>query len=674
MAHIDAGKTTTTERILFHTGKIHKLGEVHDGEAQMDWMKQEKERGITITSAATTAYWKDHQINIIDTPGHVDFTVEVECSLRALDGAVAILDAQSGVEPQTETVWHQAQEYNVPVIVFANKMDKIGADFFASVESVRTNLNGDAHVIQIPVGAESDYRGIIDLVSFKEYYFDSERHENYVTCEIKPEHLKIAKKYRLLLEEAAVHYCDNHMEEYLNKGRLSNTQLKNVIRIATLTGKFHPVLCGSSFKNIGVKLLLDAIKDYLPSPIDAKQTIGIDTKTDKKLPISPDESQPFVAIAFKIVRSKFVEKLTFIRVYQGKVTNRSFIFNANQQAKERVGRILRIHANKKTEVQELQAGEIGALIGMKQTSAGHTLCDVNNSIILKGIMFAKPVISVAIEPKTKTDQDNLGYALARMTEEDPTFKTWTHHETNQVIIAGMGELHLEIIVDRLKTDFGIEVNVGEPKIAYRETILESGECEGKYIKQSGGRGQYGHVKIRFEPNPDKGFEFVNQITRGIIPKEFIKPVNQGLIDALERGLIANYPLIDIKATLHGGSFHMVDSSEIAFRVAASLCLKNAKKYCNPVILEPIMSLDVVVPTSYYGDVMSDISARRGEIIHTINKRAKYHIKAKVPLNEIYKYSTKLRSLTQGRGIYTLQFFCYRQTPKAIQQQIIEKRI
>lgn len=673
MAHIDAGKTTTTERILFHTGKIHKIGEVHEGEAQMDWMEQEQERGITITSAATTAFWNNMQINIIDTPGHVDFTVEVERSLRVLDGTVAVLDAQSGVEPQTETVWRQAIKYRVPIIVFVNKMDKIGADFMFSVKSIKEKLNGEAFPIQFPIGSEENFKAIIDIVKMKAYYYDGNRDEKAVEKEIPSEHLETSKKLRNELEESASHFCDETMEKYLDKGQLSENELKLAIRKATLTGQFFPVLCGSSFKNKGVKLLLDAVIDYLPSPTDIGVIKGLNKHTEKEIDIIPDPSKPFVGLAFKIMTDPFVGKLTFFRIYQGTLFSGSHLINNTKSIKERAGRILRMHANNREEVKELKAGEIGAVIGFKNTTTGDTITGEKQDVILESMKFPEPVISLAVEPQSKADQEKLSLSLNKLSEEDPTFKTHVNHETGQTIISGMGELHLEIIVDRLKREFKVNVSVGKPQVSYRETLTKGGNCEGKYIKQSGGRGQYGHVFVKFEPNENEGYKFVNKIVGGKVPREYIKPVEQGIKEALQSGLIAGYPVINVTATLYDGSYHDVDSSEMAFKIAASMSFKETKKTCAPVLLEPIMSVVVTVPDKYFGDVMGDLSSRRASIENTEKNNNANIITSKVPLNEMFGYATSLRSLSQGRGVYTMQFSNYQKAPLTISQKIQEER-
>ena len=671
MAHIDAGKTTTTERILYHTGKIYKIGETHDGASQMDWMAQEQERGITITSAATTAYWKDKRVNIIDTPGHVDFTVEVERSLRVLDGAVAVLDGQTGVEPQTETVWRQATTYKVPRIVFVNKMDKVGADFIYSAESIFKRLGGNAHPIQLPIGAEDEFKGIIDLVEMKAYEYDGKSEEIAVEIPIPEDMRAEAEIYREKLIDAATNYDEDIMMEYLEKGKISIEQLKKCIRIATLTSEFFPVTCGSAFKNKGVKLLLDAVCDYLPSPLDIPAIKG-QLPNGEEAERHPDDKEPFAALAFKIMTDPFVGTLTFFRVYSGTLKKGTYIYNSTKGKKERAGRILKMHANHREDVEEVYAGEIAAVVGLKGTTTGDTLCDEKNRIILESMVFPEPVISLALEPKSKSDQEKISLALSKLSDEDPTFKTFTDDETGQTIIAGMGELHLDIIVDRLKREFKVGANVGAPQVSYRETFKGHADVEGKYIKQSGGRGQYGHVYIKFEPNHDEGFEFVDKIVGGRIPKEYINSIKNGLVESMAGGLIAGYPVIDVKATLYDGSYHDVDSSEMAYKIAASLALKEAAKKANPVILEPIMKVDVTVPDDYYGDVIGNISSRRGQIEGSEQRGNTQTVSSKVPLSEMFGYATDLRSFTQGRGTYTMSFSHYEEAPKSIAERIIEK--
>ena len=673
MAHIDAGKTTFSERVLFHTGKIHKIGETHDGAAQMDWMAQEQERGITITSAATTAYWKGHRINVIDTPGHVDFTVEVSRSLRVLDGAVTVLDAQAGVEPQTETVWRQATEYSVPRIVFVNKMDKTGADFLFSVDSLDKRLGANAHPIQLPIGAESDFRGIVDLVTKKAYlYKDGDVNEDADEIEI-PDYLKEdVEVYRTELIEAVADFDEEVMELYLMEEEITPELLKKAIRKATLSVQFFPVLCGTAFKNKGVVRVLDAIIDYLPSPIEVPEIKGHDMDGNEIVVPSSDDA-PFSALAFKVMTDPYVGKLTFFRVYSGKLEAGSYVLNATKDRKERVGRILLMHANNRTEIKEVHAGDIAAAVGLKDTVTGDTMCAENKPVVLETMVFPEPVISVAIEPKTKGDQDKMGIALAKLAEEDPTFKTYTDHETGQTIISGMGELHLDIIVDRMKREFKVEANVGAPQVSYRETISVPAEVEGKFVRQSGGRGQYGHCVVNFEPNPGKGFEFVDEIVGGVIPREYIPAVEKGLRNALDNGNLAGYPTIDIKARLTFGSYHDVDSSQIAFEVAAGMAFKASKEKCAPVLLEPVTLVEVTVPEEYVGNVIGDLSTRRGRIDGQEQRGNVQAVRAFVPLAEMFGYATALRSNTQGRGNYTMQFDHYEECPRFVAEEIIKKR-
>jgi elongation factor G len=672
MAHIDAGKTTTTERILYHTGKIHKIGEVHDGAATMDWMVQEQERGITITSAATTAFWKDHRINIIDTPGHVDFTVEVSRSLRVLDGAVTVLDAQAGVEPQTETVWRQATEYKVPRIVYINKMDKIGADFQAAIDSIKERLGAIAVPIQWPIGAESDFTGIIDLVEMKAYHYDGESAEDAVEIEI-PAHLKDkAVQKRLELVEAASDFDEDMMMMYLEGEDVSAELLKKVIRRATLKVEFFPVICGTSFKNKGVKRMIDAVIDYLPSPVDVDAVVGINSNGDE-VKRKPSDDEPFSALAFKVMTDPFVGRLTFFRVYSGKLSAGSYVQNSTKDKKERFGRILQMHANSREEIADVYAGDIAAVVGLKDTTTGDTLVLEKDDLILESMVFPEPVINVAIEPKTKQDQDKMSNALQKLSEEDPTFRAFTDHETGQTIIAGMGELHLEIIVDRMRREFKVEANVAEPQVSYRETITSEADIEGKFVRQSGGRGQYGHVQIKFEPNPGKGFEFVDKIVGGVIPREYIPAVLKGLEEALPNGIIAGYPAIDIKATLHYGSYHDVDSSEMAFKIAASMALKKTRELGSPVLLEPIMDVEVVVPNDYVGNVIGDITSRRGRLEKQEPRGNAVVVRASVPLSEMFGYATSLRSNTQGRANFVMQFKHYEKCPKSITEEVIKKR-
>ncbi|HPJ23327.1 MAG TPA: elongation factor G [Bacillota bacterium] len=672
MAHIDAGKTTTTERVLFHTGKIHKMGETHDGASQMDWMEQEQERGITITAAATTAFWKNHRVNIIDTPGHVDFTVEVSRSLRVLDGAVTVLDAQAGVEPQTETVWRQANEYKVPRIVFANKMDKIGADFAYSIDSIHSRLGEKAEAIQWPIGAEDDFVGIIDLVTMKAYDFDGEPEENYVEIPIPADLQDTAEIRRSTLIEALADYDEDLMMMYLEGEEVTAEALKKAIRKATLTVTFFPVMCGSAFKNKGVKFILDAVIDYLPSPIEVPQIHGFNRNGDE-VEIIHDDNKDFVALAFKVMTDPYVGRVTFFRVYSGVAKKGSYIYNASKDKKERLGRILQMHANSRTEIEEVYSGDIAAAVGFKDTITGDTLCASDKHVVLESMKFPEPVISVAIEPKTKKDQDKMGIALQKLSEEDPTFRTYTDRETGQTIISGMGELHLEIIVDRMKREFKVEATVGNPQVSYRETIQKEANCEGRFVRQSGGRGQYGHVWVKFEPNPGKGYEFVDKIVGGTVPREYISVVDKGIQESLTGGIIAGYPLLDLKATLFDGSYHEVDSSEMAFKIAASLALKQARDKCNPILLEPIMSVDVVSPDVYIGNVIGDLTSRRGRIESQEMVGNAQKVSAKVPLSEMFGYATSLRSNTQGRATHTMQFSHYDPCPKSISEEIIAKR-
>jgi elongation factor G len=672
MAHIDAGKTTTTERILYYTHKIHKIGEVHEGDTTMDWMVQEKERGITITSAATTCFWKGNRVNIIDTPGHVDFTVEVERSLRVLDGAVTVLDGKNGVEPQTETVWRQGTKYGVPRIVFVNKMDAIGADFYMSVDSIKEKLGAIAKAVQLPIGASDTFNGVVDIINMEARDY-SKTHDD-----IPPERIAIpadllekAKEERAELIETLANFDDDLMMEVLEGKEPSIEQIKAVIRKATVACKFHPVFCGSAYKNKGIQLLLDGVIDYLPSPLEIPEAKGFLPDGSEYL-CKPTDDAPLVALAFKIATDPFIGRLAYVRIYSGVMKSGSYVLNTNKNNKERIARLVLMHANHRQEVEELHAGEIGAVIGLKNTMTGETLADENLDVVLEKMEFPEPVIEEAVEPKTKVDQDKMGIGLQKLAEEDPTFRVHTDPDSGQTIIAGVGELHLDIIVDRLRREFGVDVNVGKPQVGYRETIRQVGDCEGKYIKQSGGRGQYGHVVIKFEPNPGKGFEFVNAVVGGAVPKEFIKPTQEGLEDALQRGLIAGYPVIDIKATLHDGSSHPVDSSEAAYKIAASLALKEAAKKCNPVILEPIMKIEITVPEQYYGDVIGDISRRRGNMTGESQRGNAKIVQAEVPLAEMFGYVTDLRSFTQGRGSFTMEFDHFGEVPKYIQEDIVKK--
>ena len=672
MAHIDAGKTTTTERVLFHTGVTHKIGETHDGESQMDWMEQEKERGITITSAATTAHWKGYRFNIIDTPGHVDFTVEVSRSLRVLDGAVCLIDAQAGVEPQSETVWRQANEFKVPRMIFANKMDKMGADFEYSLKTIKDRLGIDTKPIEWPIGAESDFNGIIDLVTMKAYQYDGGEHEEAKEIEI-PEDLKaLAEQKHNELVETAVEFDDAIMEKYLNGEEVTIEEVKMCIRKGTLENKFFPVLCGTALGNKGVKLLLDAIVDYMPAPTDIEAIDCTDLKTGEDVKRHPSDSEPFTALAFKIMTDPFVGRLAFFRVYSGHLSSGSYVLNSTKNVKERIGRILQMHANNRKEITDVYCGEIAAAVGLKNTTTADTLCDEKNAVIMKGMEFPLPVIDEAIEPKSKADQEKLGIALQKLAEEDPTFKYKTDIETGQTIISGMGELHLDVLVDRMRREFNVEANIGRPQVAYRETLTQMGECEGKYIKQSGGRGQYGHVWVRFEPNKDKGYEFVDAIVGGVVPREYIPVTDKGLQEAMAGGILAGYPMVDVKATLFDGSYHDVDSSEMAFKIAASMALKEAKNKCKPVLLEPIMKVSVTVPDEYMGNVMGDLTSRRGRPLGQESRGNALQITAMVPLAEMFGYATTLRSNTQGRGNFVMELDHYEEVPKSIAEEIIKK--
>ncbi len=671
MAHIDAGKTTCTERVLFHTKKIHKIGETHDGESQMDWMAQEQERGITITSAATTAFWKKYRLNIIDTPGHVDFTVEVSRSLRVLDGAVALIDAQAGVEPQTETVWRQATEFMVPRLIFANKMDKMGADFVYSLKTIDNRLGVNAKPIEWPIGAESEFRGVIDLVTMKAYEYDGKPEEEAKEIEIPADLVEIAKEKREELIEAVAEFDDDMMMTYLDGGEISVDMIKKAIRKGTLAVKFFPVLCGTALGNKGIKLLLDAVIDYLPSPLDIPSIKGV-TLDGEEAVRHPSDDEPFSALAFKVMTDPFVGRLTFFRVYSGHLASGSYVLNSTKDAKERIGRILQMHANHRTEITDVYTGDIAAAVGLKNTTTGDTLCDEKKPVILEQMEFPEPVIELAVEPKSKADQEKMGIALQKLAEEDPTFKVHTNQETGQTVIAGMGELHLDVLVDRMKREFSVEANIGKPQVAYRETIKQMGECEGKYIKQSGGRGQYGHVWVRFEPNPDKGYEFVDEIVGGVVPREYIPVVDKGLQEALQTGILAGYPMIDVKATLFDGSYHEVDSNEMAFKIAASFALKEAKNKCKPVLLEPIMKVDVTVPDEYFGNVMGDLTSRRGRPLGQENVGNAIKLSAMVPLAEMFGYATSLRSNTQGRGNFIMQFDHYEEVPTNIAAEIVKK--
>lgn len=674
MAHIDAGKTTTTERILYYTGVTYKIGEVHEGTAVMDWMVQEQERGITITSAATTCFWKDNRINIIDTPGHVDFTIEVERSLRVLDGAVAVFDSVAGVEPQSETVWRQADKYDVPRIAFLNKMDRMGADFFMSVNSMIDRLGANPVPVQLPIGAEENFRGPIDLVNMKALFYDDETlGAKYVEGDIPGELMPQAKEYREKMIEALSDVDERMMEKFLNGEEIAVDEIKSAIRKGTVEMKLTPVFCGTAFKNKGVQQLLDAIVDYLPSPLDIPPVIGKDPDTGAELLRKADDKDPFAAFAFKVMTDPFVGQLTFLRVYSGVLAAGSYVYNSTKGTKERVGRLLKMHANKREDIKEVSAGDIAAAVGLKSTLTGDTLCDEKKPVILEAMEFPEPVISVAIEPKTKVDQEKLGQSLGKLTQEDPSFRVTANEETGQTIISGMGELHLEIIVDRLLREFKVGANVGKPQVAYRETVRTSSKAEGKFVRQSGGRGQYGHVYIELEPQePGKGFEFVVKIVGGSVPREYFNAVEKGIREAGENGILAGYPVVDVKATLYDGSYHEVDSSEMAFKIAGSMGFKEAARKAKPVLLEPIMNVEVVTPEEYMGDVIGDLNSRRGKI-QSMEKRGKAQIiKAQVPLSEMFGYATDLRSKTQGRATYTMQFANYDEVPKGISEGIIAK--
>ncbi len=696
IAHIDAGKTTVSERVLFYTGVSHKIGEVHEGEAIMDWMEQERERGITITAAATTCFWtstrllqgisdekekkdirdiSEYQINIIDTPGHVDFTVEVERSLRVLDGGVVVFDGVAGVEPQSETVWRQADKYNVPRIAFINKLDRTGASFEKSFGSIIERLTPNAYPLQLPIGLESNFQGVIDLIEMKAMTFEGERGEKIIVGEI-PENLKIeAEKVRNALIEKVAEYNDALMEKYLGAKEISKEEIRKAVREATISGKFVPVFCGSALKNKGVQLLLDAVLDYLPSPLDLEQLKpikGLSIKTNEEIIRQPKDEEPFTALAFKVASDPYVGALTYFRIYSGVLKKGSYVLNSTKEEQERISRIVKMHANKREEVEELYAGEIGALVGLKNTFTGDTLCDLQNPIILEKIIFPEPVISVRIEPKTKADQEKMGLAMRRLAQEDPTFRVGGDQETGETIISGMGELHLEIIVDRMKREFGVEANVGRPQVAYKETIKGEAEAEGKYIKQSGGRGQYGHVWLKVKGlERGKGFEFINEIKGGTIPQEFIPAAEKGVREALDKGVLGGYPIVDMEVTLFDGSFHEVDSSEIAFKIAAAMALSEATKRAKPILLEPIMKIQTIAPAEFLGDITGDLQGKRGRIEGMGERGSVKVIDAKVPLSEMFGYATKLRSMTQGRGSFTMEFDKYEEAPNSIAQMIIE---
>lgn len=673
MAHVDAGKTTTTERILYYTGKIHKIGETHEGASQMDWMEQEQERGITITSAATTAQWKGYRVNIIDTPGHVDFTIEVQRSLRVLDGAVTVLDAQSGVEPQTETVWRQATEYRVPRIVFCNKMDKIGADFLYSVKSLHDRLQANAHPIQLPIGSEDNFTGIIDLVTMKAEIYTNDLGTDIQETEIPEEYAEQAQEWREKLVEAVAETDEELMMKYLEGEEITQEELIAGIRRATINVEFFPVLAGSAFKNKGVQLMLDAVLDYLPSPLDIEAIKGIDSKTDEETTRPADDEAPFASLAFKVMTDPFVGRLTFFRVYSGVLESGSYVLNVSKGKKERIGRILQMHANTRQEIDKVYSGDIAAAVGLKDTTTGDTLCALDAPVILESIEFPEPVIQVAVEPKSKADQDKMGVALQKLAEEDPSFRVETNVETGETVISGMGELHLDVLVDRMKREFKVEANVGAPQVSYRETFREATKAEGKFVRQSGGKGQYGHVWVEFTPNEEgKGFEFENAIVGGVVPREYIPAVEKGLEESMNNGVLAGYPLVDIKAKLYDGSYHDVDSNETAFRVAASMALRAAAKHARPVILEPMMKVTITVPEDYLGDIMGHVTSRRGRVEGMEAHGNSQIVNAIVPLAEMFGYATTLRSATQGRGTFMMVFDHYEDVPKSVQEEIIKK--
>lgn len=676
IAHIDAGKTTTTERILFYTGITHKIGEVHEGEAVMDWMEQERERGITITSAATTCFWKDHQINIIDTPGHVDFTVEVERSMRVLDGGVVVFDGKEGVEPQSETVWRQADKYNVPRMCFINKIDKEGADFFRALETIWNRLTPNAVAVQIPIGERGDFAGVVDLIKMKGFTFEGEMGEKVIEGEIPAELLDKAKEWREKMVEKIAETDEKLTEKYLSGEEISIEELKKALRAGTIKTALVPVFTGTSLRNKGVQLVLDGVVDYLPSPLDVPALEGMDPENkDKKIEVKSEDGAPFSALAFKVATDPFVGQLTFFRVYSGTLKAGSYVLNSSKNEKERIGRILQMHSNHREEIQEIYAGGIGALVGLKNTTTGDTLCDVDHPVILESITFPEPVISIAVEPKTKADQEKMGMALKKLAEEDPTLRIRTDEESGQVIISGMGELHLDIIVDRMKREFKVEANIGQPQVAYRETIKSESQAEGKYIRQSGGRGQYGHVWIKVEPGEEgKDFEFVNQIKGGVIPQEYITPIGKGIKEAMDNGVLAGYPLVGIKATLYDGSYHDVDSSEAAFKIAGSMALKEAVRRANPIIMEPIMKVNVITPEQFMGDVVGDINSKRG-MIKEMGDRGEGNARVKVidaeaPLASMFGYATQLRSMTQGRASYVMEFDHYSEVPKSMAEEIM----
>ncbi|MBT4120412.1 MAG: elongation factor G [Candidatus Magasanikbacteria bacterium] len=674
MAHIDAGKTTVTERVLYYTGKKHKIGETHEGAADMDWMEQEKERGITITSAATTCFWKDHRINIIDTPGHVDFTVEVERSLRVLDGAVAVFDGSQGVEPQSETVWRQADKYNVPRVCFVNKMDKVGADFYMSLDSIRDRLSNKAIAIQLPIGADSNHIGVVDLIEKKAFKFEGEYGINVTEIEI-PEDLKEkVEKYRATMLEKVAEANESLMDKYLGGEELSIDEIKDGIRTLVLNNEIYPVICGTALQNIGVQPMLDAVVRYLPSPLDVPVLQAHDVDDEEKMiDIKASDDEPFCALAFKIATDPFVGKLAFFRVYSGKISAGSYVVNTTTGKKERIGRIVRLHANSREDVTDVYSGEIAAAIGLKQTTTGDALCGEDRQVLLEKIVFPEPVISVAIEPNTKQDAEKMSLALQKLAEEDPTFKVHTDEETLQTIISGMGELHLDILVDRMKREFGVEANVGAPQVAYKETIKQSAEAEGKYVKQSGGRGQYGHCWIKVEPliDSEENFEFVDDIKGGVIPREYIAPIQKGIRETMDRGVVAGYPVINVKATVYDGSYHEVDSSEVAFKMAGSMAFKSAAMKAKAVVMEPIMKVEVITPEENMGDVIGDLSSKRGQIQEMTDRGSAKIVRAMVPLSEMFGYATSLRSMTQGRASYTMEFENYADVPKSIEQELVD---
>ena len=673
MAHIDAGKTTTSERILFYTGKTHKIGETHDGAATMDWMEQEQERGITITSAATTCFWKDHRVNIIDTPGHVDFTVEVERSLRVLDGSVTVLCAKGGVEPQSETVWRQADKYRVPRMVYVNKMDIMGANFYRVVDMMKERLKCNAVPIQLPIGVEADFRGIIDLVIMKAYFYNDDKGIDVTVTDIPDDMMELAQKYRDELVEHVAEQDDALLEKFFEGEELTVEEIKSCIRKATIANTMVPVVCGTSYRNKGVQLLLDAVVDYMPAPTDIEAIKGINPRTDEEEVRHSSDDEPFSALAFKIATDPFVGKLCFFRVYSGKVDTGASVYNSTKDTNERMGRILQMHSNHRQDIDTCYAGDIAACVGVKQTTTGDTLCDPKYPVILESMEFPEPVIRVAIEPKTKAGQEKMGIALAKLAEEDPTFKCYTDEETGQTIIAGMGELHLEIIVDRLLREFKVEANVGKPQVAYRETITKLADTDTKYSRQSGGKGQYGHVKMKIEPNPEKGYEFVNNIVGGAIPKEYFNAIEAGVKGAMLSGTLAGYNVVDVKVTLYDGSYHEVDSSEMAFKIAASMAFKDAMKKAGPILMEPIMKTAVIVPDEYMGDVIGDINSRRGMIQGTESRTGAIQINAHIPLSNMFGYATALRSRTQGRGQYAMEPSHYAEVPKNIAEKVISER-